>query len=116
RLARRQLGDCEHDRVYFPALVGSWKNDSLLQPTLRPLTSPPAMHCHRFAPRPVSRRQMLKQCAAGFGSVALAALLGERSAQGRVLETTHHPAKAKKVIFLYMDGGVSQVDSFDPKP
>ena len=28
----------------------------------------------------------------------------------------HHPAKAKSVIFLYMDGGISQVDSFDPKP
>jgi hypothetical protein len=33
-----------------------------------------------------------------------------------VVPVNHHPAKAKNVIFLYMDGGVSQVDSFDPKP
>ncbi len=59
---------------------------------------------------------MLRQCAAGFGSVALAAMLGEKSAKARILDTTHHAAKAKQVIFLYMDGGVSQVDSFDPKP
>ena len=61
----------------------------------------------------------------GFGAAALAALLGEpRSAFGDETprtdtfapKPTHFPAKAKQVIFLYMDGGVSQVDSFDPKP
>ena len=84
------------------------------------------MHCRQFAPPPVSRREMLGRCANGFGAVALAALLGERAFGGEiegqtaprplVPRPTHFAAKATSVIFLYMDGGVSQVDSFDPKP
>jgi hypothetical protein len=66
---------------------------------------------------------MLRQASAGFGAVALAALMGDK-AYGAVRSKTnplaplepHHLPKAKNVIFLYMDGGVSQVDSFDPKP
>jgi len=50
---------------------------------------------------------MLASCANGFGNLALAGLLAER---------THHQAKAKSVIFLYMDGGPSQLDTFDYKP
>jgi hypothetical protein len=63
---------------------------------------------------PLTRRDFLTRSANGFGAVALAAMLaedGKAAAPAR-----HHPAKAKAVIFLYMDGGVSQVDSFDPKP
>lgn len=72
------------------------------------------------SPAPPSRRDMLKRCANGFGAVALSALLADR-AYGNIDGTStsgfpHYPAKAKNVIFLYMDGGVSQVDSFDPKP
>jgi hypothetical protein len=55
----------------------------------------------------------------GFGAVAAAALLSrDRSlaASSGVLPALHHPARASSVIFLYMDGGVSQVDSFDPEP
>ncbi|MEQ9409117.1 MAG: DUF1501 domain-containing protein [Fuerstiella sp.] len=64
---------------------------------------------------------MLSRCATGFGSVALAGLLhdvqaAERSADPFAPKTTHFDATARSVIFLYMDGGVSQVDSFDPKP
>jgi len=64
---------------------------------------------------------MLRQCANGFGAVALTALLGDKAygatpAKGTSIGTPHYTAKAKNVIFLYMDGGVSQVDSFDPKP
>jgi hypothetical protein len=63
---------------------------------------------------------MLLRCANGFGAVALAALLGERAygAEKDPLapKSSHFPAKAKNVIFLFMDGGVSQIDSFDPKP
>jgi hypothetical protein len=80
------------------------------------------MHCRRFF-HPLSRRDMLLRCANGFGAVALAALLHE---EGRAAETKeknplapkppHFPAKAKSVIFLFMDGGPSQVDTFDPKP
>jgi hypothetical protein len=73
-----------------------------------------------------SRRDLLLRCANGFGAVALSALLTE-PAFGRVLSPSppahplapregHHPARATSVIFLYMDGGPSQVDTFDPKP
>src|SRR6516225_30805 len=76
------------------------------------------MHCGQFH-RPLTRRQMLLRCANGFGSVALAALLAEdgRTAEtGPALKNLHHRARARNVIFLYMDGGPSQVDTFDYKP
>ena len=85
-------------------------------------------HCGNFLHRPLTRREMLGRCATGFGVVALSGLLGDK-AFGGVLKgamdpaTTpwavrppHYSAKARNIIFLYMDGGVSQVDSFDPKP
>ena len=58
---------------------------------------------------------MLRSSALGFGSLALAGMMAESvaSASGA---TTHHRARAKNVIFCFMDGGVSHVDSFDPKP
>ncbi len=60
-----------------------------------------------------SRRQMLQRCSTGFGAVALSSLLNDTASAAAKL---HHPAKAKHVIFLFMSGGVSHVDSFDPKP
>ncbi len=77
-------------------------------------------HCQRFTQSPTSRRQLLAQTASGFGSVALASLL-QQSAQADnqnslLPRETHFPAQINSIIFLYMDGGVSQVDSFDPKP
>jgi hypothetical protein len=78
------------------------------------------MHCRRFLAAPLTRRGMLLRCANGFGAVALAALLAEDApAAGSdplAPRPTHFPPKAKSVIFLYMDGGPSQVDTFDPKP
>ncbi|MEM9703389.1 MAG: DUF1501 domain-containing protein, partial [Planctomycetota bacterium] len=72
---------------------------------------------------------MLGQCGSGFGAVALAALQRDRaygfsdSAAAAPPQPTgyadhgpHHRPRAKNVIFLYMDGGPSQVDTFDPKP
>ena len=63
---------------------------------------------------------MLLRCASGFGAVALTTLASEADAQTRkdplAPRPTHFPAKALSVIFLYMDGGPSQVDTFDPKP
>jgi hypothetical protein len=65
---------------------------------------------------------MLLRCANGFGAVALAALLAEegRAEPGKpdpaLNGGLHHAARARNVIFLYMDGGPSQVDSFDYKP
>jgi hypothetical protein len=79
------------------------------------------MHCGNFQPRPLNRRQMLAQSSSGLGALALASLLNDRAygvsntpIEG--LNGLHHPAKAKNVIYLYMDGGPSQVDTFDPKP
>lgn len=79
------------------------------------------MRCNQFQPRPLTRRQMLSRCAMGFGAVALAGLSAPSGAAAPAEtafapKTSHYPAKAKNIIFLYMDGGVSQVDSFDPKP
>ena len=74
--------------------------------------------CGHCAGPPVSRRDMLRHCATGFGGFALAALLGDK-AYGAASSSANPPqfrARVRNVIFLYMDGGVSQVDSFDPKP
>ncbi|MDF1659396.1 MAG: DUF1501 domain-containing protein, partial [Verrucomicrobiales bacterium] len=78
------------------------------------------MHCHQFQNRPVSRRDMLRGCAMGFGGVAMQALMAEQ-AQAKITNplaprTPHFKPKAKNVIFLYMDGGPSHVDTFDYKP
>lgn len=69
----------------------------------------------------ITRRQMLQRCANGFGAVALSVLLNERQATAAqpspfAPKATHFRPKAKQVVFLYMDGGPSQVDTFDPKP
>ncbi|MFV0444991.1 MAG: DUF1501 domain-containing protein [Planctomycetaceae bacterium] len=69
-----------------------------------------------------SRRDVLRGTACGFGSLALSALL---AAESRGLSTSatpplrdglHHPARVKRVIFIFMQGGPSHVDSFDHKP
>jgi hypothetical protein len=76
-------------------------------------------HCGRYIPRPVTRRQMLLQTAGGFGAVAAAALMGDRASGAAAPFTpkpSHYTGKARNVIFLFMEGGVSQVDTFDPKP
>jgi Protein of unknown function (DUF1501) len=86
-------------------------------------------HCGNFARPPLSRREMLSRCANGIGAVALAALACDRSFGATINAVQsaspispfaprppHFAAKAKSVIFLYMDGGPSQVDTFDPKP
>ena len=73
------------------------------------------MTCQR-----VTRRDMLRHASMGFGGLALSdLLLRERADGGEIKQDTklaHHTPRAQNVIFLYMDGGVSQVDSFDPKP
>ena len=75
------------------------------------------MHGRRFIEDPLTRRTLLQRCANGFGAVALSALLADK-AFGATAEPLlpNHPAKARNVIFLYMNGGPSQVDTFDPKP
>src|SRR5262245_29679618 len=63
-----------------------------------------------------SRREVLTRASNGFGAVALAGLLAEEARGTDGQPVRHHPAKAKSVIFLYMDGGPSQIDTFDYKP
>ena len=70
---------------------------------------------------PISRRQALKNTAVGFGSLALASLLADQSIavpneSPLAPKPPHFPARAKRIIFLFMVGGPSQVDTFDPKP
>ena len=80
--------------------------------------------CHRYTPAPLNRRSFLRQAGCGFGAVALAALWAQNDIRGAETNSNdplapkpqQFPAKAKNVIFLYMDGGPSQVDTFDPKP
>jgi len=62
----------------------------------------------------MSRRRMLAQVSTGFGAIALNGLLGSALLPGTARGAPR--ARARHVIFLYMSGGVSQVDSFDPKP
>ena len=71
------------------------------------------MHCGRYASAPLSRRDMLRRCAGGFGAAAFSALAADRAGGA---PAAHHAPSVRSIIFLYMDGGVSQVDSFDPKP
>ena len=74
------------------------------------------MHCHQFTSRRQTRRDMLLQTANGFGAVALTSLLNDSAYGAENSQTPHHKPLAKNVIFLYMDGGPSHVDTFDPKP
>lgn len=74
---------------------------------------------------PLSRREMLRRCASGFGYLGLASLLAEEFAQTAcggedanplAVRPPHFAPRAKRVIFLFMSGGPSHVDLFDPKP
>lgn len=66
----------------------------------------------------LSRRDLLARCGAGFGMIGLANVLAADAPVADPLapKLPHHPARAKHVIHLYMNGGPSQVDTFDPKP
>jgi hypothetical protein len=69
---------------------------------------------------PVSRRQLLKTAGGGFGYLALAGLLGAQQrqpAQGPLPpRQPHFPVKAKRIIFCFMEGAMSQMDTFEYKP
>ncbi len=78
------------------------------------------MSANPFQPSRPTRRTMLQQCSLGFGSLALAGLLADKSfgatAAAAKPPGPHFRPRAKRVIFCYMSGGVSHIDSFDPKP
>ena len=64
----------------------------------------------------MTRREAIKLMGAGFGVVGLAQALHAREGSPPAPRVPHFPAKAKHVIFLYLNGGLSHVDTFDPKP
>jgi hypothetical protein len=70
-----------------------------------------------------SRRSFLGQAACGMGSLALTSLLNPKlfadtksAARAGIINPLHHPAKVKRVIYLYMAGGASHLETFDYKP
>ncbi len=71
---------------------------------------------------PLSRRAMLRHCGTGVGMLGLSSILQaetQREQRGKnplAPRAPHFPARAKHVIFLFMNGGPSHVDTFDPKP
>ena len=71
----------------------------------------------------ISRREMLRRTSTGFGMLALAGLMADKAYAGpatqiasTAVKPPHFAPKVKNVIFCYMSGGVSHIDSFDPKP
>src|SRR5688500_9552425 len=81
-------------------------------------------HRPQLADRFLTRRQLLQRTGTGLGALALGALFpdvaGAAPAPNAVNPLApkgpHFPAKAKRMIHLFMNGGPSQVDTFDPKP
>ncbi len=77
---------------------------------------------HPLSPRPATRRQFLLQAGGGCGALALSWLLArdgraaDAAANPLRAKPPHFEAKAKAVIFLFMVGGPSHIDLFDPKP
>ena len=80
------------------------------------MTLPPTSHIPRFR----SRRDFLRLAGSGFGALAFSALMAEEAradaTEPFAPRKPHFPAKAKSVIFLFMEGGPSHVDLLDPKP
>src|SRR5687768_10089231 len=64
----------------------------------------------------LSRRRMLRQMASGFGMVGLAGLLEPQILAATQNRAAHFAPRAKRVIFLFLNGGPSHLDTFDPKP
>jgi hypothetical protein len=69
------------------------------------------------SPLRISRRQVLKSAGSGFGYLAFAGLLGQnaRAAQPLAPKTPHYRVKAKRIIFLFMEGAMSQMDTLEYK-
>ena len=65
----------------------------------------------------LTRREMLGRMCAGFGLAAASQMLGASTFASTTGKSgLHHAAKAKRVIFLFLNGGPSHLDTFDPKP
>ncbi len=83
------------------------------------------MNLHK--PKPTNRREALRKIGGGFAMLSFASLIGESLAEAEAIASTSPNSpwlikepgfkpKAKHVIFLFMNGGVSHIDTFDPKP
>jgi hypothetical protein len=91
-----------------------------------PLLNPPAMSHHRpnLEHAFLTRRQMLERTGMGLGALAFGGLMGREARGAGGMEASspfapkrpHFEPKAKRVIHFFMNGGPSQVDTFDPKP
>jgi len=103
------------------------KSDFLNSMPLKPnAASPPPLCTGPLPAIGLSRRHFLNRFGMGLGGIALAHLLGRRrdvfaaeaATTGRagVLSAPHFPPKAKRVIYLFMAGGPSQLETFDYKP
>src|SRR5262247_2514771 len=65
----------------------------------------------------MTRRETLAMAGCGFGWLGLQGAVFAAGERGPLaVKRPHFPAKAKRVIFLFLNGGMSQVDTFDPKP
>lgn len=64
----------------------------------------------------ISRRTFLQRAAGGFGSIALAGLMADAARSESATTGLHHAPRANRVIWIFLPGGLSHVDSFDPKP
>src|SRR5271154_5008136 len=81
------------------------------------------MSSHK-SPSPVSRRDALRKVGNGFGMMAFASMLSESMLKAGVsggdsgmgIMKLDYPQRVKRVIFLFMNGGLSTIDAFDPKP
>src|SRR6188768_3839678 len=77
------------------------------------------------SPNPTTRREAMRRMGNGFGMMAFASLVGRSIARAEGVVTPggvvgaaklDYPQRVKRVIFLFMNGGCSTIDSFDPKP
>jgi hypothetical protein len=73
-------------------------------------------HWNSYLNQTLSRRDLLRVSSAGFGNLALAGLLQGGATDPLAVKPPHFPARAKRVIFLFMHGGPGQMDTFDYKP
>ena len=64
----------------------------------------------------LSRRSLLKRSGMGFGTLALADILSQNGLASGAGQGPHFPGRAKHVIHVFLNGGMSQVDTLDPKP
>ena len=64
----------------------------------------------------MTRRQLFGRSALGLGTAAMAGLMGRNLMGAESKNGMHHPAKAKRVIYLFMSGGPSHLDLWDYKP